>query len=280
MTTEKVDYTQVPTNYADKRVGNLGHDAYVFDRTCPTCKGMYHSLSTPACPKCGGALTYLTTSDGKPMSITECSFYPIFGKKTMERWTADTEKRKGGLGVIWRFVIINYADKNGVLAEHPISMMLKKGATIELRIYNHPPFFKLVDSKKNPGKQMVEVKYMIFPNYGDVIKVLKQPNTLVTKVATQTPAGAVPPTGSVSPELIAAITAQVVASLGGKVAAPVTAPAPQVVATPQPKTAIAATAEEDIDNQVLNSLYGDMDAEMMEDFPEQAATLANVNPWN
>jgi len=278
MTTERVDYTQVPTNFVDKRVGNLGHDAYIFDRTCPTCRGIYHSLSTPACPKCGGQLTYLTTRDGKPMAITECSFYPIFGKKTIEHWTADTEKRKGGLGVIWRFVIINYADKNGVLAEHPISMMLKRCATIELRIYNHPPFFKLVDSKKNPGKQMVEVKYMIFPNYGDVIKVLKQPNTLVTKTAVHPTAGAVPPTGSVSPELIAAITAQVVATLAGKGA--VTTPPPVVKPATVPAAAVAATAEEDIDNQVLNSLYGDMDTEMMEDFPEQAATLANVNPWN
>jgi len=80
-------------------------------------------------------------------------------------------------------------------------------------------------------------------------------------------------------ELVAAITAQVIASLSGKMAAPVVVPAPQVVTPSQPKTAVAASAEEDIDEQVFSSLYGDMEAEAMDDFPEHTASLANVDPW-
>jgi hypothetical protein len=277
------EQTKMPTFFAAKITGNLGHDANVFDRTCPKCKGMYYSLMTPACPKCGGPLTYMTTGKGKPMSITECSFYPIFGEETEKKWEADTAKRKGGMGITWRFKIFNYADKNGVLADHPMSMMLKKGATIELRVYNHPPFATEYVSTKFAGRKMVEMMFVVYPNYGDSIKVIKQP-AVATKVDAQ--GNAVPPTliSTATPvanaELIAAITAQVVASLTGKAAIPVVEPAPKVVATAQPKTAVAASAEEDIDEQVLGSLYGDIEAEAMDDFPEHTASLANVNPWD
>jgi len=276
------EQTKMPTFFAAKITGNLGHDANVFDRTCPKCKGMYYSLMTPACPKCGAQLTYMTTGKGKPMSITECSFYPIFGEETEKRWEADTAKRKGGMGITWRFKIFNYADKNGVLADHPMSMLLKKGATIELRVYNHPPFATEYVSTKFAGKKMVEMMFVVYPNYGDSVKVIKQ-SAVATKVDAQ--GNAVPPTLTptaapvANAELVAAITAQVIASLSGKMAAPVVVPAPQVVTPSQPKTAVAASAEEDIDEQVFSSLYGDMEAEAMDDFPEHAASLANVDPW-
>jgi hypothetical protein len=271
------DQAKVPTNFAVKIVGNLGHDAHIFDRTCSKCKGMYNALSTPACPKCGAPLVYMTTGEGKPMSITECTFYPIFGKATSERWAKDTAARKGGMGLTWRFKMFTYADKNGVLGDHPISMMLKKGATVELRVFNHPPFATEYDSTKNPGQKMAEIMFVVYPNYGDSIKVLKQPTNIVTKVATQAATSAAP---MATPELVAAITAQVLATLSGK-AAPVPVPAPKAATTtPQARTAVAATAEEDIDEQVISSLYGDMDAGSLEDLPDNTASLAKIDPWN
>jgi hypothetical protein len=236
----------------------------------------------------------MTTGKGKPMSITECSFYPIFGEETEKRWEADTAKRKGGMGITWRFKIFNYADNNGVLADHPMSMMLKKGATIELRVYNHPPFATEYVSTKFAGKKMVEMMFVVYPNYGDSVKVIKQ-SAVATKVDAQgnaiTPTLTPAATPAANAELIAAITAQVLATLGAKAAADsaevcrgiegaikadTTKRQPTV---PAPKVAAAATTEEDIDEQVFSSLYGDMEAEAMDDFPEHTASLANVDPW-
>jgi len=274
---------QVPTNFATKLVGNLGHDAHVFDRTCPKCKGIYYSLNTPACPKCGGTLTYITTGENKPMSITECTFYPIFGKATRERWEKDTSRRKGGLGIVWRFKIFNYADKNGVLADHPLTMMLKKGATVEIRCYNHPPFATGFLTKE--GAPMVELMYVVFPNYGDQIKVLKQPTNMAKTVEAATGAAApvitqsAASTGAVSADVIAAITAQVLATLQNKAATPALAPAK--AAAPVVNASVAATTEEDLDEQVLGSLYGDIDVEAMEAaLPDSGQEVAStVNPW-
>ncbi len=276
---------QIPTNFAAKLVGNLGHDAHVFDRTCPKCKGAYHSLHTPVCPKCGSALTYITTSENKPMSITECTFYPIFGKATRERWEKDTSRRKGGLGIVWRFKIFNYADKNGVLAEHPLTMMLKKGATVEIRCYNHPPFATGFMTKE--GAPMVELMYVIFPTYGDQIKVLKQPNIVAKtmEVATNMAAPIVTQptiqTGAVNADVIAAITAQVLATLQNKAVTPAPAPVPAKAAAPVVNASVAATAEEDLDDQILGSLYGDIDMEAMEAaLPDSGQEVAStVNPW-
>jgi hypothetical protein len=160
------------------------------------------------------------------MSITEATFYPIFGKATKERWEKDTARRKGGLGMVWRFKIFNYADKNGILAEHPTTMMLRKGATVEIRCYNHPLFATGFTTKG--GAPMVELMCVIYPTYGDKIKVLKQPNTIIERPAAAAPivnhAGT--PTGAASPELVAAITAQVLATIQGKAAPASNAAAP------------------------------------------------------
>lgn len=282
------DQAKIPTNFAQKLVGNLAADAAILDRTCPNCKGIYHSLSTPACPKCNAALTYITTGEGKPMSITEFTFYPIFGKETRERWEKDTSKRKGGCGITWRCKIFNYADSNGVLGDHPLTMQLKKGARIEIKVFNHPPYATGFISKKH-NMPMIELLYVLYPKYGDTIKVLTKPANIVQKVDAQgapvqpvQPYGVTTPTNnSVSPELINAITAQVIASLQGK--APVQPAAPVKTNTP-PATTVAATAttEEDlIGAQLMGDLYGDMDADIAEaSMPDlDTASMAAVNPW-
>lgn len=274
--------SKIPTNNAEKRVGRLAHDAHIFDRTCSTCKGMYHSATTAVCPKCGKVLVYMTTKEGKPLSITECTFYPLFGKATMERWAQDTAKRKGGMGAVWRFKMVSYADKNGVLAEHPLSTSLKKGATIELRAYNHPPFFTEFHGKG--GALMVEVLYVILTNYGDSIKVLKQPSTVVEKVGGPAPTlttATAPQT--VTPELVASITASVLTSLGvGTKPTALAIPLPAGATTPTAAPVVATSTDEDeIDEHLLATLYGDMGGTPADqDVSDMdASTLANVNPW-
>lgn len=277
------DQAKIPTNFAQKLVGNLAADAAILDRTCPKCKGVYYSLSTPACPKCGAQLTYITTSEGKPMSITEFTFYPIFGKETRERWEKDTQKRKGGCGITWRCKIFNYADSNGVLGDHPLTMMLKKGARVEVKVFNHPPYATGFVSKKH-NMPMVELMYVLYPKYGDTIRVIPKPANIVEKVDVQgnVSAPVVQPAvtttaNNMTPDLVAAITAQVIASLQGK--APVQ-PA-QPVAPPAAKAAVAATSEEDVDAQLFGDLYGDIDADIADaGVPEMdTQSLAAVNPW-
>lgn len=275
---------KIPTNVANKYVGRLAHDANVFDRTCSTCKGMYNSQTTAVCPKCGAALVYMTTGKGTPFSITECTFYPLFGKATMERWAADLAKLKGGLPITWRFKMFNYADKNGVLAPAPITPLLKKGATVELRIYNHPPVPRMYDSVKNAGQKMLEMMYVVLPNYGDSIKFIKEPTTVTTKVdehgkdvkpsLTQTP---VQPAQPAQPD-VAAIVAAVIQQLGMK-AAP--AAAQPVVTT---KVAATATAvnDDEIESALYEDLYGDIEAgNLGDDLPDSTmGSMASVNPWN
>ncbi len=159
------------TNFAVKIRGFLGHDNEYFDRTCPQCKGMYSSFITISCPKCSAALTYITTSKGKPFSISEGTIYPMLGAQE-EKDAKIIDGKNNGLVPKYRFKLFSFME-NEVLSPAPEHSAMKKGAMIELIIINHqliPSWFTKKD--KTP---CVELLAQIYPQYGDSVKVLAAP---------------------------------------------------------------------------------------------------------
>ena len=157
-------------NYAFKIAGYLGHDNKLFDRTCAACGGMYSSRIQSTCPKCSKPLTYITSSDGKPMSMSEGTLYPAFGPKQEQRDAATVANRKNGMAPTYRFKLFEFMDEHGVLTPPQFHDECRKGAKVEVVIMNHqliPSWFKAKD-----GTPKVELMALVFTNYGDTFKVL------------------------------------------------------------------------------------------------------------
>jgi hypothetical protein len=158
-------------NYAFKIVGYLGHDNKLFDRTCPTCqKGMYSSREVTRCPKCGGALSYLTNAEGKALAISEGTVYPAFGPKQEKRDIEAVAKRKNGMLPMYRFKMFSFMDEHGVLIPPPEHGRCRKGAKVEILTMNHQLVPSWFQTKENTVK--VELLIMVYTNYGDYVKVL------------------------------------------------------------------------------------------------------------
>lgn len=166
-------------NYAFKIVGNLAHDNKLFDRTCPTCrKGMYSSRQYTRCPKCGGVLGYLTSADGKAISISEGTLYPAFGPKQEARDAAEIFKRKNGMPIKYRFKMFNFIDEHGVLTPPAEHDRCRSGAKVEILSMGHQlvPSWYMGKDDYNPDNKAkipwVELLVMVYTNYGDYVKVL------------------------------------------------------------------------------------------------------------
>jgi hypothetical protein len=188
-------------NYAFKIVGYLGPDNKLFDRTCPTCqKGMYSSREVTRCPKCGGALGYITSGEGKPMAISEGTIYPAFGPKQEKRDLNEVSKRKNGMAPMYRFKMFNFMDETGVLTPPPEHDNCRKGAKVEILTMGHQlvPSWFLGKDQTNPNSTekvpRVELLIMVYTNYGDYVKVLTE-----QQYASQTIHHAVNPDGSPAP---------------------------------------------------------------------------------
>ena len=185
---------EYPTNYYLRVVGHLGHDNKLFDRTCPNCKGMYSSLQMNTCPKCSQALIFIKTGDGKPMAISEGTIYPSFGPKQKERDAQAIANRKNGMPSIYRFKVFSFADEAGTLAPPVGHHLLKSGSQVEITMVNHQIIPSWYLSKDDPNTPKVELMMMIYPQYGDGVKVMAGP-----KVAQNTTAITVDGAGHVAP---------------------------------------------------------------------------------
>jgi hypothetical protein len=179
-------------NYAFKIVGSLRHDNLLFDRTCAACGGMYSSRKQSTCPKCSQPLTYITSNDGKPMSMSEGTLYLAFGDKQWRRDAATIAKRKNGMPATYRFKLFEFMDEHGVLTPPQFHDECRKGAKIEIVMMNHqlvPSWFKAGD-----GTPKVELMVPVFTNYGDTFKILT-----AAQYASKTVSHAVNPDGSPAP---------------------------------------------------------------------------------
>lgn len=149
----------------------LGHDNKYFDRTCANreCPGMYSSREHATCPKCGSQLTFITTTDGRPMGVSEGTFYPVLTQKQKERDSKRAMARKGGVEKVYRFKMFSFGDGN-VLAPPPAHAFCKKGALVEIKVINHQSDPSIFIAKGNIPK--VEEMHHIFENYGDSVTLI------------------------------------------------------------------------------------------------------------
>ena len=149
----------------------LGHDNKYFDRVCTNreCKGMYDSRTTPVCPKCNNQLTFITTSDNRPMGVSEGTFYPVLTQKQKEKDAQRAMMRKGGTEKVYRFKMFSFGVGN-VIAPPPEHAFCKKGALVEIQIVNHQSDASIFIAKDNIPK--VEEMHHIFENYGDTVTLL------------------------------------------------------------------------------------------------------------
>jgi hypothetical protein len=168
---------QHPINLATKFVGYLGCDNKYFDRTCPSCKGMYSSYETVTCPKCGAQLTFITSGKGIKMSISEGTIYPAISTKQRDRDAGVTKSQKNGMEPKYRFKLFSFAGDDGALGPHPAHSFCTKGSMVELLVMNHQPIFKWFMGKDENGQDVpkLEVMYLIYDNYGDKVTHLKGP---------------------------------------------------------------------------------------------------------
>jgi len=150
--------------------GWLACDNYLFDRTCSACGGMYSSFETRMCPKCGAALTYIRVpATQKAMCISEGKMYPALSEKQLAKDAQAIVARKRALPIEYRFKLFGFADDQGVLPVPAIHKRLKRGALVEIRMYNHQPVVTPFQSEKGPK---VEMMLMVFEAYGDKCEVL------------------------------------------------------------------------------------------------------------
>ena len=164
---EKVEIT-----YAVKIVGNLACDNSLFDRTCPSCGGMYSSRKRSNCAKCGKLLTHITSRKGEPMTISEGTIYPDFNRYWTKR-DADTLARTPNVLVPkYRFKIYSFMDEHNTLTPAAEHDRCRSGAKVEIVILNHQLIMKHFLSKDGTGN--VELMLHIYTNRGDTIKVLTE----------------------------------------------------------------------------------------------------------
>jgi hypothetical protein len=270
MTTQNTNTTAAGkkrfVNVGIKYRGFLAHDNKYFDRTCPSCGNMYDSRVIALCPKCNQALTYITTPAGKPMTISEGTFYPLLSTKTKERITNSLARRKGAVPITYRFKIFSFMDDKGVLAPPPEHLNMKTGAIIELMMINHPAEATYFLTKTlKPG---FELLHKIYPKYGDTIKVVRQPKAKAEAViaydvnADGTPAPVAPPYNPAEAKVDAAIKriAELEKMLNIAPSAPVV-PAPVVIEGVNAiKMAAGAAAAEWDDAGIDDGVDAELDA--------------------
>lgn len=158
--------------FAVKLVGNLACDNDLFDRTCPSCGGMYSSRKRSNCVKCGALLTYITGREGKPITISEGTIYPALNKYWAKRDGETLAHTPNVLRPKYRFKLYSFMDEHNTLipaAEHD---RCRSGAKVELVILNHQLIPKHFLSKDGTGN--VELMFHIYTNKGDTIKVLTE----------------------------------------------------------------------------------------------------------
>lgn len=282
-TTNGKPITKHYVNIANKMRGFLQHDNHYFDRTCPSCGGLFSSYEVRNCKRCGQPLTFITLADGRPMGISEGTFRPLLSNKDKESLEKGLLSRKGAIPIKYRFKMFSFADGNGVLAPHPQHMNMKEGAMIELLMINHPveaTYFLsnnsvLTEAMLDQAKELlknkntkgaieavlkgliinVELMFKLYENRGDTIKVVMEPKkkaeaTISYKVDAQgNPLPVTPPvlsqeTVDVMTKKIAELQAQMLALTGGQAApAPAPAPAPKPAPTAAQQAAGDAMAD-------------------------------------
>jgi hypothetical protein len=187
-------------NIAIKMRGFLLHDNKYFDRTCPSCGGLFTSYVHASCPKCNQPLTFITAPNGKPMGISEGTFNPLLSEKTKARLERNLTARKNAVPIKYRFKIFSFVDDKGILSPPPEHMYMKSGALVEILIINHPAEATSFLTKEL--KPMVELMHKIYTGYGDSIKVVREPkakaeSTVAYKVdAAGNPVPVAPPFGT------------------------------------------------------------------------------------
>lgn len=247
---------KVYTNVGIKYRGFLQHDNKYFDRTCPSCGGLFCSYTSSTCPKCLQPLTFITAPSGNPMGISEGTFRLLLSEKTKERLERNLTSHKDELPIKYRFKMYSFMDDNGVLAPIPEHAAMKNGAIVEMIIINHPAEAKPFYSKKYQ-RQCLQLMHHIFTGYGDSVKVVRAPkakaeSTIAYNVdAAGNPVPVAPPFGGSAAggealadmqKRLAAMQAQMDTMIKAG-AAPAPAPVPQKPAAPAPEAVKVAAAD-------------------------------------
>lgn len=233
------------TNLAVMITGFLGHDADYFDRTCPNCKGMYSSFDIVSCPKCSAELVHLTTSKGKPFSISEVTIYPMLGAQEAKD-AKIIEGKKNGMPITWRIKEFSFM-QDGVLSPPPLYHQMKKGAMVKFTIINHQLIPSWFTTKS--GAPRVELLAQIYPQYGDSVKVLAAPKVQEAMVSyPANPDGSPTPinvSGGTAEEKIAVMEAEIARLQAANTAA--TSPTPPTPDTSATTTATTTNESEPVD---------------------------------
>ncbi len=255
--------TESRVNYAFKIIGNLKHDNHLFDRTCPSCKGMYSSFERANCPKCGAVLTFITTNDSnnRAISISEGTLGICFGPKQEADDDKSIKNRKNGLHPVYRFKRFSFADDSGAMALPKDHHRMKKGAQVEITIINHQVVPSGPFNTKEYGPS-VEFMALIYDDkkFGrnDTLVVLKDAQAIANNVPVNVgPDGqALPIDTSTIAGQIAAMETQI-ATMKAQISA-----TPTAQATGQPATGeLEATAAMD-DVPFDESVTSDSDSEV------------------
>lgn len=274
-TQERIDFTK-RVNYGKAITGWLAHDNKYFDRTCKTCGGMYTSAVVAVCPKCRQTLVPIALKDGRAMGISEGTLYVALSKKQKDKDNASTKNRKGGMIITHRFKLFSFDDGRG-LNPHPMHRNMRKGALVEVRIYNHQELTKPYQTKE--GEWKIELMYPVYDQYGDKVIVLRGPKiadaTTPYRVKTDgTPA----PIDTLSNEAIDAAMAALTQERERRAAMTAASVQPAApVAAPVMAPTVNSASEDDYQPEDLD--FGDPD----ENIPEFGAVNkanATVNPFD
>jgi len=157
--------------YKTMIIGNLGHNNKYFDSTCSQCGGIYDSMKTRVCEKCGQALIPITNSQGRKMAISEGSIYPALSKEMKENQAKATDDCPNGMPIVHRFALFSFAGEDDIVPEHPLHKYLTSGRQIQLEV-NHEPVAKSFTNKD--GRLCCEFRYAIITShpYNDKVTLL------------------------------------------------------------------------------------------------------------
>jgi len=161
------------------KVGRLLHDNKHFDRTCPRCRGMYSSYTTAQCPKCGAQLVFITFG-GTPLAISEGTIELILRPDVVDKFN---QAIINGYAVptVYRFKLMTFADRQGILTPHHLHKDLRKGTIVKLITYNHPEYLRIFETRKKITN--VENLTLIYNKFGDTINILTQSQVIETTVS-------------------------------------------------------------------------------------------------
>jgi hypothetical protein len=166
-------------------VGHLAHDNILFDSTCSACGGIF---SSSVCPKCGQPSIPITTENGRKITISEGTIYPLQTQEEKDFAAKARAKRKNAMEIVYRFVLLSFADKNNdIIKEHPLHKYLAKGRQILIKSTREATISWF---KSRSGEMKCEIRYNILTMYGDKIELLggkkAMENTLIPEKPLQT----------------------------------------------------------------------------------------------